>query len=601
MRNKLHLYSVDLRNVLHTSSVNLLGLIRLAIQRYLLFSLLFVIASSAALALINVIFAQVPRVVFIVMMCLLLALMLVLIFGLSYGPLRKRTYPSLLPNGIVVLLFAFSAIKLSASGFSIDDEIYSWNYWAVQHFQGEIADFRFTFSPYPQLFSYWIAALYKALGTTSIHSLPRFFLSIPTLLLGTTLLGIARVKTWRMAGSVSLVLLLVFGAISAPLARGLADPLMSAALVLSVMLLIAYAREPQEICTLWMAASSALIASLTKQPGLIWVCFSLPAVVAVGWLRFKWPLKALTPAITAALLALIWPMWIAPTFVDNPGVIYASMEGRSLLDQFELAVQRYLIGRPEIFLLLIVCLLCTWRIVLLRLLVLLALLPMFLAWFVFGAYDIRLGIHVLALSGLLTICAITQQTKNCTSGQNVLKPSRVECQRRPILLAISFTIAAFSAILFGVLMLATENMIDLKDGAKTTLGIQYGQNSRPIIDQILSQKARVWTTSNYSFGPFYGRLPVGFPSYFKKPYTIASIEEQSRVYTTASVKAELLAFDADYAVQSGQVAFGPASELLRSLAQQCPKSLIPTLQPPNQYGFILYSVDLEQLAKEPCQ
>lgn len=558
-------------------------------QRYLLAWLLLVIAGSAAFAALNVPTAIVPRTVFAVMMCVTVVLMLALIFDLIYSALRDRNYPRLLPISIVIFFFSFSAIKLSMTSFANDDEIYSWNMWAIQHFQGQTADFKFTSAPYPQLFSYWLSAIYQTLGTITFHSVPRFFLALPTLLIGVAVILLARISSWRMAAAVSLVLVIAIAPVLIRLAKGLADPLMSAAIILSVMLLIAYAREPKKMGLLWLSVACAVIASLTKQAGLIWACFSLPVMVAVGCWRYNWPRQALALAVAAMLISMIWPLWVAPTFANNPGVISASMGSRSYFQQIGFSVNEYLIRRPEILLLFVTSVLVTWRHTLLRLLLLVAFLPMLLAWFLFGAYEIRLGIHVLALAGLLSICAFTAPVLGVAERHSDIEPNRLPHRLPAAFLAALITAGIFAALLFGVLTLAAKIGTDLTDGARTTLRIQYGPGSGPVLDRLLSDKARVWATSNYSYGAFYGRLPVGFPVYAAGPYTIAN------------VKKDLLAFEADYAVQSGRVPFGPASELLKALAQKCPDALMPVLQPPNQNDFILYKVDRTALSKEPCE
>jgi hypothetical protein len=556
------------------------------VQRYALAGLTLVIAASAALAALNVPVAIAPRSIFVIMAVATLMLMLTLVFGMIYAPLRDRAYHRLLPHAIVLLLFAISVIKLSITGFAADDEIYSWNLWAIQHFQGKTADFEFTNAPYPQLFSYWIAAIYHAMGTMIPHSVPRFFLALPTLLLGLAVVASARIANWRVAATVSLILIIAFGPVAIRLAKGLADPLMSAAMMVSVMLLIAYAREPRKLSWLWLSLACAVTASLTKQAGLIWACFSLPVAVAVGCVRYNWPRKALVLTLAAMFIAMIWPLAIAPIFTNNAGVISASMGGRSYVQQFGFAVDKYLVHHPEIALLLVICVLSVWRHAMLRLLLLVALLPMLLAWFIFGAYEIRLGIHVLALAGLLSVCALSAPAVQ--RGIDA-EPDRLPGRPAVAIAAAFATAGIFAALLFGVLLLAGKNGTDLGDGAKTTLRVQYGPDASPVFDRILRDKARIWTTGVYAYGPFYGRLPLALATDSVQPYTVAS------------VKRDLLAFKADYAVYSGTNPSGPASELLKKLAQTCPAALTPVLQPPNQYDFILYKVDRPILSKESCE
>jgi hypothetical protein len=560
----------------------------IAKQQYSIAVLLLIIAASSAFAALNVPTALIPRSIFIAMMGLTLIGMLHLIFGMIYIPLRDRAYQRLLPHGIVIVLFAISVIKLSISGFAFDDEIYSWNMWAIQHFNGQTATFNFTLAPYPQLFPYWIAALYQALGTITIHSIPRFFLALPTLLLGMAVIALARIPNWRVAGLVSLILILAFGPISIRLAKGLADPLMAAAMIVSVMLLIAYAREPQKLTLLCLSAVCAIVASLTKQAGLIWACFSLPVMIVIGCRYYGWPRRALILAGATLVLAAIWPLWIAPSFVNNGGVINASMAHRSYFQQFGYAVEKYLIGYPEISVLLIACIASVWRHPPLRVLLFVALLPMLLAWFIFGAYEIRLGMHVLALAALLTICAFTSSTSWKPAANDPEFTWSANTGRfRTVLMAGLLTGGIFFALWLGVLNLARKNEVDLGDGAKTTLRTQYGPDSRAVFDQILSEKARIWATSGYTYGPFFGRVPVTMPDYAEQPYTVDS------------VKRNLLAFAADYAAESGKIG-GASSELLTELAHKCPTALLPVLQPPNQYDFTLYKVNLSHLSTD-CQ
>jgi hypothetical protein len=555
----------------------------LASQRYLLACLLLAIACSATFATFNVPQMLVPRAVFVAMTGLTCVLTLMLVFGMIYIPLRDRAYPQLLPNTIVIALFAISIIKLGITSFSTDDEIYSWNLWAIQHFHGQPASFYFTGSPYPQLFPYWIASLYAAIGTITVQVVPRLILALSTLLLGMAVIGVAKIVNWRHAAIVSLILIITFGPVSIRLAKGLADPLMSAAMIISVMLLIAYAREPQKSILLWLAVVCAVIASLTKQAGLIWACFSLPLTVGIGCLRYKWPKSALIIALAGLCISAIWPLLIAPSFVQNHGVISASMGSRSYLQQFFYAAHRYLIDRPEISLLFVVCIFATWRHAILRLLLVTAFLPMLLAWFLFGAYEIRLGIHVLALAGLLSISALTASATAVEGARDrIFTPAPT--RRIFMMAATAFIVTGIGfALWFGVSLLAEKNDVDLSDGAEATLRVQYGPNSKAVFNSLLRNKDRIWASNPYAFGPFFGRVPVTMPNLTE--------------YSIDGVKKDLLGFSADYAIATEQPNVA-ASVLLTALAQKCPGALAPILQPPNQYGFTLYKVNRLSLSKE---
>lgn len=564
------------------ASPELSGLSVQSIQSVLVTVLLLVIGASAALASLNVPAAIVPRGVFIALAVLSVMLLTALIFGLVYFPLRERNYPRLLPNAIVLLMFLYAAIRLSTSGFWTDDEIYSWNMWAIQHFQGQTASFMFTGAPYPQLFPYWIAALYQSMGGVVVQSVPRFFLAMPLLLITLSTFTLVRIRTWRAAVFISLVLLLAFGPVVYRFTKAMADPLMSTAMIVSVMLLIAYARAPQKNGLLWCSGACALMAATTKQPGVIWACFSLPMIVVIGCRRDGWPKKALLPAGATFLAAAVWPLLIAPTFVRNAGVISASMAHRSYGAQFIFAVDKYLVGQPLILLLLLATVWMSWRHAILRRILIAALLPMLLAWFIFGAYEIRLGIHVLALGALLIVSGLGMRGQ--AADQPLPTPVAVS-GRRAMLSASIFTILVFATILLITLKVAAVKKVDLLDGAQSTLRYQYGDASAAVIARLFQDHGRVWASTGYTYGPFFGRVPVTMPR---------SAE------TFDAVRDDLLTFKADYAVHGGIHKNG-YTEVLKTLADRCPVAFEPILIPPNQYDFTMYKVNQYELSRGSCK
>lgn len=558
------------------------GLSVQSLQSVLVTVLLMVIGTSAALASLNVPAAIVPRGVFIALAVLSVMLLTALIFGLVYFPLRERNYPRLLPNAIVLLMFLYAAIRLSTSGFWTDDEIYSWNMWAIQHFQGQTASFMFTGAPYPQLFPYWIAALYQSMGGVVVQSVPRFFLAMPLLLITLSTFTLVRIRTWRAAAFISLVLLLAFGPVVYRFTKAMADPLMSTAMIVSVMLLIAYARAPQKSALLWCSGACALMAATTKQPGVIWACFSFPVIVAIGCRRDGWPKKALLPAGATFLAAAVWPLLIAPTFVRNAGVISASMAHRSYSGQFIFAVDKYLVGQPLILLLLLATVWMSWRHAILRRILIAALLPMLLAWFIFGAYEIRLGIHVLALGALLVVSGLGMRGQ--AADQPLPKPVAVS-GRRAMLSASIFTILVFATILSITLKVAAVKKVDLFDGAQSTLRYQYGDASAAVIARLFQDHGRVWASTGYTYGPFFGRVPVTMPR---------SAE------TFDAVRDDLLTFKADYAVHGGIHKNG-YTEVIKTLADRCPMAFEPILIPPNQYDSTMYKVNQYELSQGSCK
>ncbi len=542
---------------------------------------------SALLAAVHVLAFGVPRVLFVGMFAISLAYIAVVIFRLIDDPLERKTYPTLLVNSVVILLFSISAIRLATSSFAEDDEIYSWNLWAIQHFEGKQANFKFTGVPYPQLFSYWIAALYHAMGSTVIHSVPRFFLAITTLIAGLALVGSAKTHTWRSASITALILFVAIATNAPSYTKGLADPLMIASLALSARMLITYTQEPTNIPKLAIALACGVAASMTKQAGLLWM-LTLSILVLYGYLQLGWSKLTLVLTGIAVAVSVVWPLFIAPEFINNQGVISASMANRSYGQQLVFAANKYLIKHPELLMLFVATFIFSWKHKFLRIVFFVGFIPMMLVWFVFGSYSIRLGGHVVALAGVILVSALNFKNVKLQPG----KTTPANIPENPTLItifSIALTVAYVSGLFFGIQWVAARIGTDLYDGAKTTLKIQFGDGSKDVIDKLLASNARVWTTSNYAYGPLYGRVPVGFPDYTNIGFNLDSL------------KKDILEFRSDYAIQSDMVAFGPASDLLKGLAQRCPDAFIPVLIPPNQKEFTLYKVVLENLALETCR
>lgn len=547
---------------------------------------LLTIGVAAALATIHANIVPVPQYVFVATLILTFAALAGLLFSLVYVPLRNRASYLLLPYGLAVGFFVIAAVRLASTSFAHGDEIYSWNMWAVQHYLRQATDYFYTIAAYPQLLPYWIASIYGALGTDVIHAVPRFFAAIPTLVFFMAIFGSGAIRSWRMAALVSFIAICVWGPLLMrdQLPVALADPLMAAFFLASVALLIAYERDPGDLLPLALAAACAVMACFTKQPALLWGCLALPLVVGAGCFFRGWPKRALAIGLGAAVLSLVWPLLIAPHFANNPGVIERSIESRSYLDQLGYSAMKYLVQKPGLLILFAASAIAAWRHWLLRLLWITALLPMLLAWFLFGSYNLRLGMHVIGLAALLLVAAIASPSRG---SRDVSTQSARAIPTAAI--AGLVTLAVFAISVMGAWRMAMAKGTDLADGNRTTFRTQFGPGSERVFDQLARSNARVWTTSNYSYGALFGRMTVGRPAYRANPYR------------TADLIAELKAFGAEYAIYSGTRPNGPASELLKELAAKCPRSLPPFLSGDTEGGgFILYKVELSTLSAAGC-
>src|SRR5256885_14169389 len=77
-----------------------------------------------------------------------------------------------------------------------------------------------------------------------------------------------------------------------------ADPVASALILISFTLLMQYSRNPENIRPLLLSLSCGMLASLAKQPGLVWCLLTLPALVAYGAWRWRWKASGLVMCIT---------------------------------------------------------------------------------------------------------------------------------------------------------------------------------------------------------------------------------------------------------------------------------------------------------------
>ena len=296
-----------------------------------------------------------------------------------------------------------AAAKLGVSSFEIHDEIYSWNLWAIQHTRGENHDLFFTVAPYPQTFPYLISWSYQLLGSIDLQSPVKcsFFIFTASLVAA---IGTAnpdqtsRSILWSMA---VIVFVLFAAELSRQLARGHAETLMVPALVVSVALYLQDRRSPCGSLHLWLSSVAAVVAGLSKQPALIWLVLALPFLSTVDVVRRRRPYTRLIPVAISCCCGLLWMATEGDGFMDNQGVIGRSMENRSWLEQL-LFVPGSLMGNRSgiIFVLILCCLILlyrrTGRDVFFCLII-----PSLLLWFLFGAYGLRLGLHIVAIAALL--------------------------------------------------------------------------------------------------------------------------------------------------------------------------------------------------------
>ena len=213
--------------------------------------------------------------------------------------LRKLNYtPSLLywppVHRFLLLLTSLLAIywatNLGTMGFDDNDEIYSWNLWAVMHYLGVKGDYYyFTKAPYPQLFPVLISYCYKLLGSIELQLPVKTLFAIFPLAAWSAIAVAPKKASYANAIRSIVLLLLITLAIAKKFTTGYADPLMTSSLVVGVYLYIQYVDQPDRIELLILSVICAAVALFTKQAALIWALGSFPVIVLIATIRRQIP------------------------------------------------------------------------------------------------------------------------------------------------------------------------------------------------------------------------------------------------------------------------------------------------------------------------
>ncbi len=494
-----------------------------------------------------------------------------------------RTHRLLL--GFAVLLGLSWAAGLGTSAFDTNDEIYSWNLWAMQHALGEPIDIYYTQAPYPQLFAVLVSWKYQLLGDFELQLPLRATLAvIPVVLWGT--IAVAAPKSdaptaWRSV----LVMLLLVIAIGRWFGHGLADPLMAAALIVAIYCYLVYREAPRTPEPLLLSVVCAGVALLSKQPALIWALFSFPALVLLDTLRRRVPPQALVAPVTTVVIALAWIFGAGSGFENNQGVIDASQEERGLWGQLGFAIRELLIGQPLVLALLLAAGLAVLRSRKNRDVALLFLLPALLAWLIFGAYSLRLGIHVVACAALLLAVsgyALPSPAPGTSFGR--LKAS-LQTHQRAIAIALVGLVSLASAWEAYRNIDRVGPTFSLYDGGPNAIARYFGKDTQVVLSETYDRADRLlWVPSNYIYGLYYARTPMLRPS-----------KRSASDYTPGVLLAELARDQPDFLFDAGDVVpFGPANDVFRTLAtEHCPDLFEPLATPPNRYGYTLYRMHHE--------
>ena len=479
------------------------------------------------------------------------------------------------PTHRLVYLFSvcaglFAAVRLGLSSFEVDDEIYSWNMWGIQHAFGEPHDLFYTRAPYPQTFSYLIAWSYQLLQSIDLQSPVKCGFAVLSASM------VAAVGTCSARGGSKSVLwfigLTIFAFATTDLYKnvteGLAETLMVPALCVSVALYLLWSRDSEHSIRLWLASACAIVAGLSKQPALLWLMVMFPILVLIDVLRYRRTLFTLIPVAVAMLVGAFWLVTDGAGFLDNPGVVRHSQQGRDWVEQLLYAVNKHLVGRPGIAALLLLCAYTVLRGRIGRTIFFGLMIPWLLLWLFFGAYQTRLGAHVVALSALLI--AANEYWPGTGRG-----PAEVGGR-------VSMRVRRFVYAVMGVWDRLDKRgpEFSLYDGGKNTIYKYFGADADFVYREIYRSPSVLWIPSNYIYGIFYGYNPIIRPDHRAVKLDIERI------------RVDIIRNRPDYLFDAGDyVDYGPGSALLRELVAKCEDWFHTVAAPPNKYGYTVYRLD----------
>lgn len=535
------------------------------------------VASAAAAALIHKYFVL-PQLVFIAIWCLVVVLLSMALARSIADAWAARNWSAKVFIFFLLAAVYVAALKPTSTGFIRHDEIYSWGMWGVQHALRQPHDLHYTGAPYPQLFAYEIGSVFLAQGNHVAHFFAKLIAGLPGLLI-LIVLGEFTAKSQRKWINWLTLLLAVGSVISlaSPMYWAYADPLASALLLCSFSLILQYARRPGQLRLIVLASVCALVASLTKQPGLVWCLASLPVMALFGIWRMGWKKAVLVPCLIAMALAAVWPLLVAPTFTNNQGVLDIAQNNGGLLASFLKSTKSYIVKSPDLGLLLLFPAVVALTNKPGRVLWLCFILPYLAIWFIVGSYEKRHGLHVIlvsvALCNHILMCKYPQAPR-----------AMISQQMSPAIRRTGLRCASLCIVISGIALAHLRYASSLQDGNRAIFVSQFGSDAVSIYDDIITNQLHVFTVSNYQYGMFFNRTPLYRPDAGDTHATGQKLKN----YLTSSQSA--------YTFTSGDWSFGPYSAQIERLAQQCPEALELLKKSTIQPQPAIYKVHQEALA-----
>lgn len=463
---------------------------------------------------------------------------------------KQQLLLMLLNASLLLPLLAFAGISV----FMYDDALASWNYWAMHYYHQTPPTSAETFG-YPQFFPLFISYCYKLLGNPEYQGPVKALLVIFPF----TIMNCIAFATYNTVRSLLLYLFVISvcvfpGFMTFGFYRfygvGYADPMLAAALACSALLLIQYFQEPQQKQWLWYAVFCGITASLSKQPGLLWALFSVPVLFIAKFIQErKINLAELSGLFVLATPAATWLLGPGSHFYTNQGVIAASLHKSTISYQNVLltllqSMNKYFFTQPTLLALFVLGAIAAARHRYKLGIYITFVIPATLLWFIFGSYEIRLGLPILVTCGILVA------SENYFSERILQFFPRYKTIENAI--SAQFKTITYSFFLIGILFFIifsireqlnkhnnTTNLVDPLNAGKSTI-YKYFSNGASFIYQTIYNNftLKIWVPHNYIAGIFYGHTQMLPPGEIDKIKEIFRSERPDYVFTGGKIRTD---------------------------------------------------------------
>jgi hypothetical protein len=213
-------------------------------------------------------------------------------------------------------------------------------------------------------------------------------------------------------------------------------------------------------------------------------------------------------------------------------------------------------------------------------------------WLLYGAYSLRLGIHLVAVAALLLALSGYALPGRLGAGAPAPAERWLRARWPVVTLVLALLVTGLAGRRIADNMVEVGERFSLYAAGPNTIAKYFGKDAERVIRATYDRPDRLlWVPSNYLWGIYYAHTPMVRPA-----------ARHGEEFGVRDLFGDLQADRPDYLFDAGErVAFGPGSQRLRELAgTHCPFLFEKLATPPNKYGYTLYALRREPGLLERC-